>query len=209
MKREKLVRDVKREALIRMEESARTEADFNKVVKQYDHLDRNRERKERRYEVFRSSAEMLHWDKEDNSNRKGVLKSDFNYVYPKPYFHYFWRQLMKGDFIDVIHDCPYDMHEFVCDKNISELIRDLSENHMDVLYLRAIKQLNNISIGAKRRQTDRNIRKILALVIFQMQEELAPIIKEEIEDGHPDVTLEKRRFVERYYSNVVDNVKSK
>ena len=204
MKREKLVRDVKREALIRMEESARTEDDFKKVIKQWNHLDQNRERKERRYEVFRPNAEMLHWDKVDDSHRKGKLQSDFRSAFPRPYYHIWWRQLLRGDFIDIILDCPYDLHEFVSDKTISKAIKALSENHIEVLYLSAIRQYRNTLIGAIRRQTDRNIRKILALIISRLQEKLAPLIKKEIEDGHPDVTIEKRRFVERYYSKAVD-----
>ena len=204
MKRQKLVRDLKHEALTRMEDAARTEDDFTEVVKQWNHLDRNRERKERRYEVFRPNAEMLHWSKADNNHRKGKLQSDFRTAFPRPYNHIWWRQLLVGDFTDIIHDCPYDLHEFVSDVNISKAIKALSENHIEVLYLTAIRQRSTLSIGAIRNQTDRNIRKILALIIFRLQERLAPVIKKEIEDGHPDVTVEKRRFIERYYLKAVD-----
>ena len=43
----KLKRDEDREAVTRLEEAARTEADFREVVKNWDRLDDNRERRER------------------------------------------------------------------------------------------------------------------------------------------------------------------
>ena len=39
----------------RLEEAARTEADFREVVKNWDRLDDNRERRERYHEILRSS----------------------------------------------------------------------------------------------------------------------------------------------------------
>ena len=49
--RKQLVRDVKRAALARMEDAARTAEDFQAVVEQWNHLDENRERKERYHEA--------------------------------------------------------------------------------------------------------------------------------------------------------------
>lgn len=45
--RKQLVRDIKREALRRMEDAARTEEDFQNVIEQWDHLDENREQREK------------------------------------------------------------------------------------------------------------------------------------------------------------------
>ena len=47
MGRELLVREIKAAALARMEDAARTEDDFKKVITQWNHNDKNRERKER------------------------------------------------------------------------------------------------------------------------------------------------------------------
>ena len=46
-KKKKLKRELRKEALTRMEEAARTVADFEKVTKAWDKLDSNRERRER------------------------------------------------------------------------------------------------------------------------------------------------------------------
>lgn len=45
-------------AIRRIEESARTEEDFREVVKWWDKLDSNRERKERDHEIGRSAVPL-------------------------------------------------------------------------------------------------------------------------------------------------------
>ena len=47
-----LKRDIHAIALKRMEDAARSVADFEDVIKQWDHLDNNRERKERYHEIY-------------------------------------------------------------------------------------------------------------------------------------------------------------
>lgn len=48
-----LKRELRAQALLRLEDGARTEEDFKEVIKQWDHLDDNRERKERYHEIGR------------------------------------------------------------------------------------------------------------------------------------------------------------
>ena len=47
-----LKRDIEAEALKRLEENAVTEEDFRAVTKEWDRLNRNRERRERYHEVY-------------------------------------------------------------------------------------------------------------------------------------------------------------
>ena len=49
----RLKRENRAEAVRRLEEAARTEADFSVVIKEWDKLDQNRERRERNYEHLR------------------------------------------------------------------------------------------------------------------------------------------------------------
>lgn len=60
MAEKKLVRDMKREALIRMEEAARSPEDFYEVLKEWKLRDDNRERKERYHEMQRPNETILH-----------------------------------------------------------------------------------------------------------------------------------------------------
>ncbi len=106
--RKKLKRELEQEALARLEDSARTEEDFENVVTWWNRLDANRERKERYHEIGRSDV-PLEW---------GMSPDEI--VIPAPIRHVFWKQIMKGDFLDAIYDCPFEMHELVTDEDISQ-----------------------------------------------------------------------------------------
>ena len=80
MERKQLVRDIRREALARMEAAARTEEDFDAVVRQWDHLDENRERKERYHEMQRSEKTL------EVGYTDGM-------VFPVPVSHPAWREM--------------------------------------------------------------------------------------------------------------------
>jgi len=196
MGRKQLVREVKAAALARMEDAARTEKDFKEVVKQWNHLDRNRERKERYNEIARPNAEMLHWDKINESldHEKGKLKPGLDTVIPPPLEHQWWRQQLRGDFIDTIFDCPHELNELVTDAAISMLLRGLSDNHKEVLYYSAVRLYSNVRIANLREQTDRNIRKTLALLLKNFRGKLALQIREKIESGL-SITPAQRDFL--------------
>ena len=53
-----LKREIRAEAVRRLEEAARTEADFSVVIKEWDKLDQNRERRERNYEHLRGDLPL-------------------------------------------------------------------------------------------------------------------------------------------------------
>ena len=212
MGRKQLVREAKRAALTRMEDAARTEQDFKQVVAQWNHLDSNRRRRERYNEVSRPNEEMLHWDKVNASDEKGKLRTGFGRVIPRPLEFQWWRQLIRGDFIDTMFDCPHELHELVADKMISQLLQDLSENHKEILYYSAVRLYSNTYIAAIREQSDRNIRKTLVLLLKNVRDGLAPLIREQMETDFPQVTLEKREFLAWYdekSATVIDSGDSK
>lgn len=169
MEQKQLVRNVKRAALTRMEDAARTEKDFKAVIKQWDKLDENRERRERHNEISRPNEGMLHWDRPNENDEKGKMKVALDTVIPRPLEHQWWRQHIRGDFIDIIFDCPHELHELVTNRDISLLLRDLSENHKEILYYSAIRQYSNTRIAALRGQSDRNIRKTLARLLKNLR----------------------------------------
>jgi DNA-directed RNA polymerase specialized sigma24 family protein len=196
--RKQLVRDVKRAALARMEDVAKTAEDFEKVLRQWDRLDENRERREQNHEIGRPNVEMLHWDKYNENDDKGRMKEGLEVVIPRPLNHAWWRQQLRGDFLDTIFDCPYDLHELVEDADVSDLLRGLSNNRREILYYRAIRQYNTTRIAAMRGQTARNILKAYVLLRKSLQDKLASIVREQLETKSPQMTLAKRRFLARY-----------
>jgi len=118
-------------------------------------------------------------------------------VVPEPLNHRWWRQIMQGNFLDVIFDCPYDMHELTSSRNISELVKALNDNQKEILYLRAIRQWSPQKIAAKRGQTDRNIRKVYDTLIESLRRKLYKRLLPRYEAGAP-LTLAQREFVATY-----------
>ncbi len=90
----RLKREIKAEALRRLEEAARTEADFQAVINQWDKLDQNRERRER-----------------DHENLRGDVPLEYQTI-PNPSIAPIWmndpafRQLCHGNYLDILFDCP-------------------------------------------------------------------------------------------------------
>lgn len=108
-----LKRELRAIALKRLEDGARTVSDFEEVIKEWDLLDSNRERKERYHEIGRENID----------SKKDV--APLAIVIPAPINHAYWRQLMKGDYIDIISNCPYEMHNSLSDEDYSKIIYEL------------------------------------------------------------------------------------
>lgn len=184
MERKRLKREIEREALARMEDAARTEADFQNVTAEWDRLDANRERREQWHEKCRTE-QMLTFGYNDGE------------ILPNPVGHVFWRQLMRGEFLDVIFDCPYELHELVEDMDLSAVLRGLSENHREILYLSAIRLYSSARLAALRKQTDRNIRKTRVLMLKKIHEKLIPRLAQRVENGLP-ITLAQLDFLKEH-----------
>ncbi len=184
MEHKKLKREIELEALARMEDAARTKDDFEKVTAEWDRLDANRERRERWHEK-RRTEQMLTFKYRDGE------------VLPSPVGHVFWRQLMRGEFLDVIFDCPYELHELVEDEDISAVLRGLSENHWEILYFSAIRLYSSARLAALRKQTARNIRKTRVLMLKKIHEKLIPRLAQRAENGLP-VTLAQLDFLKAH-----------
>ena len=181
----RLKREIRAEALRRLEEAARTESDFLTVVDEWNKLDRNRERRER-----------------DHENLRGDVPLEFQAV-PDPKIVPLWmnapdyRQLCSGFFLDILFDCPYEMHELTADKFISDMIRDLSEEHKEVLYFLSLRLYSAAKLAVLRGQSDRNIRKLRMTIQKKLQKRLFEHLSEKLENDH-GLTLREREFVEEY-----------
>ena len=168
--RKKLKRELEQEALARLEDSARTEEEFANVVTWWNRLDANRERKERYHEIGRSDV-PLEW---------GISPDEI--VIPAPIRHVFWKQIMKGDFLDAIYDCPFEMHELVTDEDISKAIFALKDVQKELLYQLAIKGYSCQLIAAFREQTDRNIRKIRDTMLKKLRKSFIQALQNRVDN---------------------------
>ena len=180
----KLKRELEREALSRLESAARTVSDWNDVIAWWDRLDANRERRERYHEVSRSGDDLPidYGAKED-----GVCFPDrMNSVLE--------RQRQKGDFIDTIFNCPYDIHELATEEYMSKALFELSEDHKEILYFSAIRAYSTKLIGSLRGQTDRNIRKVKNTLLKKIRKKILPELKRRKDLGLP-MTKDEREFL--------------
>ena len=46
---------------------------------------------------------------------------------------------MAGNFLDILFDCPYEMHQLSADPFISGMIKNLSDEHKEVLYFLSLR----------------------------------------------------------------------
>lgn len=194
--RKKLKRELEQEALARLEDSARTEEDFENVVTWWNRLDANRERKERYHEIGRSDV-PLEW---------GMSPDEI--VISVPIRHVFWKQIMKGDFLDAIYDCPFEMHELVTDEDISRAIFELKDVQKELLYQLAIKGYSCQLIAVFRAQTDRNIRKIRDTMLKKLRKSFMRALKNRM-DNHISLTKAEQIFYDTYQSLITDKKNKK
>ena len=181
-----LKREADRIALLRQEDAARTPYDFENLVATYNRLDENRERRERDSEIGRPQSYLM-LDYTDGA------------IIPAPIGHRYWKQLLNGNFLEVIFDCPYDIHELVSDRAISELLWVLKEGQKEVLYYWEIREWKPQRIAALRGQTDRNILKLHAAMIeglrYKLYMRLLPRFKKKL-----PLTASQQRFMENNFS---------
>ena len=160
----KLWRDTQKEALTRLEDSARTEDDFRNVQTWWDRLDANADRRYR-YHVIGRSDVPLEW---------GATPEQV--IVPEPIHHVFWQQIIKGDFLDAVFDCPFEMHELIENTDIANAIFELKDIHKEVLYYSAIRQYSNQRIARIRYQTDRNILKVKNTILKKLRKKLYAVL---------------------------------
>ncbi len=184
--KKRLVRDMKAEALNRMENAARTEAEFRAVQEVWDDNDKSRERYLRLHEVWDEDTVI-----EYNLSRHGgsVIPHWFN----DPMI----RQLMKGYFLDYFADCPYEMHDLLAQPYLSRIIKDMKVDHKELVYFLYLRLFSPRRVANLRGQTDRNIRKVRNTAIHKLEKKVYNALKERQKKGLSFMRQE-REFLEGY-----------
>ena len=179
--RKKLKRELRAEALARLEDAARTQRDFEKVIAWWDKLDANRERRERYHELSRSGDDVP-FDYGASANEL---------FFPDTLNDVLEKQIRKGDFIDAIFYCPYDIHELVTEEYLSEILLELKEDHKELLFLWAVRLFSSTRIAAIRQQSDRNIRKVRNTMMKKIRKELLSALTDKAEKQQSMTLMEK------------------
>ena len=177
-----LHREARALAIRRIEESARTEADFENVLYWWDKLDTNRERKERDHETGRSIV-PLEWD-----------AGEF-YVSDKPSYDMILRRLLlAGDFLDFIFDHPETIHELVTDTDLSKILKELKPHLKNMLYYLFLRDYSTSEYAESIGQTDRNIRGIRETALKKIRGFYGGILTYRKENSLP-MTIDEKYFL--------------
>lgn len=178
-----LHREARALAIQRIEESARTEADFENVLYWWDKLDANRERKERGHEIGRSTV-PLEWG------------ADEWYLSTRPSYDMVLKRLMlAGDFLDFIFDSPETLHKLVTDIDLSEILQELKPHLKNMLYYLFLRDYSTAEYAESIGQTDRNIRGIRETDLKKIRKLYGGILTYRKENSLP-MTIDEKYFLE-------------
>lgn len=195
--RKKLQRELRAEALARLEDAARTTKDFENIISWWNKLDTNRERRERYHELSRSGDDV---PLDYGSSANDLFFPDYlNDVLEK--------QIRRGEFLDAIFNCPYDIHELVTEEYLCQILDDLDENHKELLFLCAVRLFSSTRIAAIRGQSDRNIRKVRGTMLKKIRKKLLAALMDKHGKQQPMTLLEKEFLADN--SEAVETVKKK
>ena len=182
----KLKRELEREALLRIENAARTTDDFKKVIAWWNRLDSNRERRERYHEIRRSGLDIpLDYGAALDGE---VIPYDVNDVLIK--------QIRKGDYIDAIFHCPFEINELVTDGDLSKILNKLSDDHKEIIFNTIVRNMSTKALSEIREQSDRNIRKVRATALKKIHNALLKVLLNRKEKGYP-LTMEEKQLIEK------------
>ena len=178
-----LHREARTLALRRIEESARTEDDFQKVIEWWDKLDENRERRERDHEIGRSTV-PLEWD------------ADELYLSDRPSYDMVLRKLLlAGDFLDLIFDSPETIHELVTDADLSKILEELKPHLKNMFYYLFLRDYSAAEYAESIGQSDRNIRGIRETALKRIRKLYGGILAYRKENSLP-MTPDEKYFLE-------------
>lgn len=185
--RKKLKRVLKAEALARLENAARTEDEFNEVIEEWDHLDSNRERKERDHEVRRGVRPL----------NDGLKDPDGALIVPRWMSQPLQRQLLRGNYVEMLSACPYEMHDLTDKNYIRKAIMELKESHKELLFYLDVQCRSPQEVAESRDQTDRNIRKTRQVIYRKLRRSMYYSLIAKQKKGYRPSAMESR-FIERY-----------
>ena len=151
------MRQMKAEELRRMESGARTVRDFQKLVAEYDRIDAN---KQRGIEMTELPRGELPWEQEVSS---------LSVIFPAWMNMPLEKQLQKGNFIDAIFDCPYELRELIINGFYSKQFDSLTLDQKFVAYFYFLRQWKTVRIVALKDSSPRAIRKIKSAVEVNLQ----------------------------------------
>ena len=164
---------------------ARTAAEFDELIKEMDRLDRNRERRERYHEILQE--EYIPGGEEFYSGR----------IFPAALDSPESKLILRGIFLDLFFNCPYEMHQLTADPFLSRIVDELSDLHKETLYLLSLQYLGTSQLAHMRDQSDRNIRKLRDNYTKKLQKQLYGHLLKKRQSG-VGLSFREKEFLTQY-----------
>ena len=164
---------------------AQTQAEFDELIKEMDRLDRNRERRERYHEILQE--EYLPGGEEFYSGR----------IFPAALESPESKLILRGMFLDLFYNCPYEMHQLTADPFLSQIVNELSDLHKETLYLLSLQYLSVSQLAHMRDQSDRNIRKLRDNYTKKLQQQLYGHLLQKKQSG-AGLSFREKEFLTQY-----------
>lgn len=164
---------------------AQTQAEFDELIKELDRLDRNRERREHYHEILQ--GEILPESGEVYSGR----------IFPASLDSPESKMILRGIFLDLFYNCPYEMHHLTADPFLSRIVDELSDLHKETLYLLSLQYLSTSQLAYMRDQSDRNIRKLRDNYTKKLQKQLYRHLLQKKRSG-VGLSFREKEFLTQY-----------
>ena len=103
---------------------------------------------------------------------------------------------MAGNFLDILFDCPYEMHNLTADPFISRMVEESERGTQgSSVFSLSLRLYSTTRLAAVRGQSDRNIRKLRKTIHKKLQRQMYDHLR-----GKPEhsLTLRERQFLEEY-----------
>jgi DNA-directed RNA polymerase specialized sigma24 family protein len=177
------------ESISRLEDAARTQAEFENVIEWWDKRD-----KKIKDALDKKVLSIAHTTFDIGLYRKGDhrQKSVFN-----------GRNLYYEDYLNLIFCCVCQMHNLTDDGDLSRLINKATDKQKAVFFPRVIKGCTPQKIAECYDMTDRNVRDITDRMVSKIRMDMYEALKKR-QAGGGSMTLQQRVFL-----NTIDEEKAK
>ena len=105
--------------------------------------------------------------------------------------------LKNENMIDIIFNCPFEMHESLTDEDYSKIIYELKDEHKELLYFLYIMDYSTQNLAAMRNQSDRNIRGVRSTILGQIERKVLLVLVDR-QGQDFSFTGEERNFLSRH-----------
>ena len=184
-RRKRVAQSVREEALRRLELSARTAAEFQSVVSWYDREEQSRMRRERRYESLRGDTPVEY------------LAPAGGDIVPHSMSCPTFRQICRGEFDDLLCNCPFRMHDLTDRAHLRQIVMNLKQDHKEILYFLGVRLYSAQQLALLRGQTERNIRKVRGTVQRKIHKQLYVALTE-LSEANAELTHQEQAFLKEY-----------